>query len=113
MPAVHKGKCRGDAHAAEDADEQGLEFGLALCSAYGSVMRNRPHIIEPGRARLIRGFALSYRRMRADRPAPTIMTNSSHVGSDFKLHPWEHRVLSIREVSDLQQCRGSFHGLGQ
>jgi DNA (cytosine-5)-methyltransferase 1 len=40
--------------------------------------------------------------MEPDKPAPTVTTNSSHVGSDFKIHPWEHRVLSILEVSDLQ-----------
>ena len=32
----------------------------------------------------------------------TITTNTSHVGSDFKLHPWEHRVLSALECADLQ-----------
>ena len=40
--------------------------------------------------------------MRPDRPAYTITTNSSHIGSDFKIHPWENRVLSILECADLQ-----------
>lgn len=40
--------------------------------------------------------------MRSDRPAATITTNSSHVGSDWKIHPYENRVLSARECADLQ-----------
>jgi DNA (cytosine-5)-methyltransferase 1 len=40
--------------------------------------------------------------MSPDKPAPTVMTNSSHLGSDYKIHPWENRVLSIRECADLQ-----------
>ena len=39
--------------------------------------------------------------MHPDRPASTVTTNSSHVGSDIKIHPWEHRVMSIRECADL------------
>lgn len=35
-------------------------------------------------------------------------TNSSHVGSDIKIHPWEHRVLSILECADLQTVPRSF-----
>ena len=40
--------------------------------------------------------------MRPNEPARTITTASSHVGSDYKIHPWENRVLSIRECADLQ-----------
>jgi DNA (cytosine-5)-methyltransferase 1 len=40
--------------------------------------------------------------MAPDEPAPTVTTNSSHIGSDNKIHPWEHRVLSILESADLQ-----------
>ena len=40
--------------------------------------------------------------MSPGRPAYTITTNSSHIGSDFKIHPWENRVLSILECADLQ-----------
>ena len=40
--------------------------------------------------------------MSPGRPAYTITTSSSHIGSDFKIHPWENRVLSIQECADLQ-----------
>jgi DNA (cytosine-5)-methyltransferase 1 len=79
-----------------------VPVGLARCAICGLPLWNRP-IVGTGRhARLIKGFASSYRRMRPDRPAATITTNSSHIGSDFKIHPSEHRVLSILECADLQ-----------
>ena len=79
-----------------------VEQGLVSCPSCGNVMRNRPYVEKNGRPALIRGFRSSYRRMNPSRPAYTITTNSSHVGSDFKIHPWENRVLSILECADLQ-----------
>ena len=81
---------------------QPVEVDLILCSSCGAVMRNRPYVERDGQPALIKGFHSSYRRMAPDRPAYTVTTNSSHVGSDFKIHPWENRVLSIRECADLQ-----------
>lgn len=75
----------------------------AICSYCGAIMHNRPYVVEEdGSARLIKGRHSSYRRMRPEQPARTITTGSSHVGSDYKIHPWENRVLSIRECADLQ-----------
>ena len=67
-----------------------------------TAMKNRPIVIGKKGPRLIKGFKSSYRRMRSDEPASTVTTNSSHVGSDNKIHPWENRVLSILECADLQ-----------
>ena len=75
---------------------------LILCPSCEAVMRNRPYVERNGQPALIKGFHSSYRRMRPERPAYTITTNSSHIGSDFKIHPWENRVLSILECADLQ-----------
>jgi DNA (cytosine-5)-methyltransferase 1 len=80
----------------------GVPAGLATCPKCRKPLFNRPIVVANGRARLVKGFKSSYRRMHADRPAATITTNSSHVGSDNKIHPWEHRVLSILECADLQ-----------
>ncbi len=74
----------------------------ASCVVCDQPMTNRPIVIEEAGPRLIKGFASSYRRMSSDAPAPTVTTNSSHVGSDNKIHPWEDRVLSILECADLQ-----------
>ena len=79
-----------------------VEEGMILCPDCGGVMRNRPYVERDGHPSLINGFYSSYRRMNPNRPAYTITTNSSHVGSDFKIHPWENRVLSILECGDLQ-----------
>ena len=81
---------------------QDVERGLASCPACGNVMRNRPYVERDGQPSLVKGFRSSYRRMSPSRPAYTITTSSSHVGSDFKIHPWENRVLSILECADLQ-----------
>lgn len=75
---------------------------LAVCPKCGEVLFNRPIVRVNGHARLIKGFKSSYRRMHASRPAYTVTTNSSHVGSDNKIHPWEHRVMSALECADLQ-----------
>ncbi len=82
--------------------EQQVAADLILCPSCGEVMRNRPYVKRNGHTALIKGFDSSYRRMRPERPSYTITTNSSHIGSDFKIHPWENRVLSILECADLQ-----------
>lgn len=77
--------------------------GLARCDRCGKPMKNRPVVLaRNGRYRLIRGFKTSYRRIKPDRPFSAITTASSHLGSDFKIHPFQNRVLSTREVADLQ-----------
>ena len=81
---------------------QEVGVDLVVCPDCGGVMRNRPYVERDGRPSLIKGFKSSYRRMSPVRPAYTITTNSSHIGSDFKIHPWENRVLSILECADLQ-----------
>jgi DNA (cytosine-5)-methyltransferase 1 len=79
-----------------------VPLGLVRCNKCAGLMRNRPYVFIRRKPRLISGFKSSYRRMDPDKPAATITTNSSHVGSDFKIHPWEHRVFSILECADVQ-----------
>ena len=93
--AYHNDKC-------PSCGRQGVDAGLIVCPYCSGVMCNRPYVERDGQPFLIRGFKSSYRRMSAERPAYTITTNSSHIGSDFKIHPWENRVLSILECADLQ-----------
>ena len=83
-------------------EDTGIPLGSVTCVNCGGLMRNRPYVKDGETFRLIKGFRSSYRRMLPDEPAPTITTATSHVGSDFKIHPWENRVLSILECSDLQ-----------
>ena len=50
------------------------------------------------RRRIMRGYTSAYRRMRYDEPASTLTRNLSYACSDRKLHPTQHRVLSLAEA---------------
>lgn len=104
----HSGRSAYDNDRCPDCRVTGVEVGLVKCPACGGVMRNRPFVMRDGSPSLIKGFKSSYRRMKSDRPAYTITTNTSHVGSDFKIHPWENRVLSPLECADIQTIPRSF-----
>ena len=52
--------------------------------------------------RLMRGFTSAYKRMRWDLPASAMTRNLSYACSDQKLHPTQHRVLSLLEAMMLQ-----------
>lgn len=58
----------------------------------------RPWVVENGEHRLMAGFTSAYKRMRGDLPASALTRNLSYACSDQKLHPREHRVLSIHEA---------------
>lgn len=98
----HSGRSAYDNDTCPNCNRRVAASDRAKCSRCGGVLWNRPIVRGRGRPRLIKGFLSSYRRMRSDRPASTITTNSSHVGSDWKIHPYENRVLSARECADLQ-----------
>ena len=98
----HSGRSAYESEACPSCRFSPVPPGAATCPACRKPMHNRPIVTGDGEPRLIKGFASSYRRMRSGAPAPTVTTNSSHVGSDNKIHPWEPRVLSILEAADLQ-----------
>ena len=107
IPA-HSGKSAYDNDTCPNCARKVAPSDKANCSHCGGVLWNRPIVRESDGPRLIKGFVSSYRRMRSDRPAATITTNSSHVGSDWKIHPYENRVLSARECADLQTVPRSY-----
>ena len=85
-----------------------LQRDLACCPTCGAQLL-RPRVVEDGRARLVRGFRRSsYRRLSPDRPAATITTASSRIGSDRTIHPYENRVLSPLECQKLQTLPADF-----
>lgn len=61
----------------------------------------RPTVEENGEIRLMKGFTSAYKRMRGDLPASAITTNLSYVMSDQKIHPTQHRALSLYEAMKL------------
>jgi DNA (cytosine-5)-methyltransferase 1 len=72
------------------------------CAACGKLLP-RPYTDLPGGGRrLMRGFTSAYKRMAADLPAPTLTRNLSYACSDHKIHPTQHRVLSLAEAMFLQ-----------
>ena len=82
----------------------------AVCDSCGAPLL-RPIVLDKstGSHRLIKGFrSTSYTRMRPDEPASTVTTASGHIGSDKTLHPWQNRVLSMRECAVLQTLPMSF-----
>ncbi|MCY4521233.1 MAG: DNA cytosine methyltransferase [Caldilineaceae bacterium] len=85
-----------------------LPRDLACCPTC-NVRLQRPHVIEDGQARLVKGFRRSsYRRLSPDRPAATITTGSNRIGSDRTIHPFENRVLSPLECQKLQTLPEDF-----
>ena len=95
-------ECPSCNHSEEDED-------AAVCSSCGATLLRPVVKTRNGRLRLIRGFrSSSYRRMMPDRAASTVTTASGHVGSDMTIHPWENRLLSVLECSDLQTIPRSF-----
>jgi DNA (cytosine-5)-methyltransferase 1 len=98
----HSGRSAYENERCPDCGHSPVPAGLVRCNKCACVMRNRPYVFVNRKPRLISGFKSSYRRMNPKRPAATITTNSSHVGSDFKIHPFENRVLSILECADIQ-----------
>lgn len=63
----------------------------------------RPSVIDgdSGEPRIMKGFTSAYKRMRGDLPASAITTNLSYVCSDQKVHPSQHRALSLYEAMML------------
>ncbi len=58
----------------------------------------RPFTEKNGKKKIMNGFTSAYKRMDWDKPASTITRNFAYVMSDNKIHPDQHRALSIREA---------------
>ena len=105
----YSGKSAYENAECEKCGRKDLPSRIARCGRCHAVVRGRPRIYDaPGRVRLIKGQHTSYRRMSSDLPVPTITTNNSRYGGDTKIHPWQNRVLSVREVLDHQTVPRDF-----
>jgi DNA (cytosine-5)-methyltransferase 1 len=58
----------------------------------------RPWVKSDTTVRLMSGFTSAYKRMRGDLPASALTSNLSYACSDQKIHPRQHRVLSLKEA---------------
>lgn len=61
----------------------------------------RPHTATKDGLRIMKGFTSAYKRMRWDMPSSTLTTNLQYPSSDHKIHPDQHRVLSLYEAFKL------------
>lgn len=108
-------KCRfqgNPTHRAEHNDEginQAKKDTPVRCEKCDQLLP-RPWVIENNEHRIMSGFTSAYKRMSADLPASALTSNLSYACSDQKIHPTEHRVLSLYEafilhtISDFSFC---------
>ena len=67
------------------------------CQKCGALLP-RPWVVTNGEYRLMSGFTSAYKRMDGNQPASALTCNLSYACSDHKLHPTQHRVLSLYEA---------------
>jgi DNA (cytosine-5)-methyltransferase 1 len=71
------------------------------CEKCGVILPRPYTIKKDGTKRIMAGFTSAYKRMSWSKPSPTLTTNLSYPSSDHKLHPDQHRVLSLYEAFRL------------
>ena len=67
----------------------------------------------PAELRPKSSYGSAYRRLQADAQALTLTTFLFHPGSGMFTHPYENRVLTIREAARLQSFQDSFQFRGR
>ena len=68
------------------------------CQKCNSLLPRPTSEDSDGSLRLMSGFTSAYRRMKWDEPSSTLTRNLSYACSDKKLHPDQHRVISLHEA---------------
>jgi DNA (cytosine-5)-methyltransferase 1 len=84
------------AHNEEGINRASQETPL-YCIDCGEILP-RPWVKNGADIRLMKGFTSAYKRMNWDLPSSTLTRNLSYACSDNKLHPDQHRVLSLYEA---------------
>lgn len=67
------------------------------CAKCGALLP-RPNVRNGDEFVLMKGYTSAYKRMSFDKPASALTRNLSYACSDNKLHPTQHRVLSLFEA---------------
>jgi DNA (cytosine-5)-methyltransferase 1 len=79
-----------------------------------SALLPRPWVYRQGSYSLMSGFTSAYKRMAWDLPASTLTSNLQYACSDHKLHPEQHRVLSLYEAFIIHTLdKYTFHWEGE
>ena len=80
-----------------DGINQASKSTPVRCRSCNALLQ-RPWTIKDGEHHIMSGFTSAYKRMRGDLPASALTRNLSYACSDQKLHPTQHRVLSLHEA---------------
>jgi len=91
-----KNPTHGSKHNSEGINQANRDTPLN-CLKCGELLP-RPWVKDGDEYRLMSGFTSAYKRMRGNLPASALTRNLSYACSDQKLHPREHRVLSLHEA---------------
>lgn len=91
-----KNPTHGAKHNSDGINQANRDTPLT-CLQCGELLP-RPWVKDGKEYRLMSGFTSAYKRMRGDMPASALTRNLSYACSDQKLHPREHRVLSLHEA---------------
>lgn len=97
MKHTSEGQTAFDNVDCPNCDKKELDLKKVYCQDCQTILP-RPILFKNDQPRVIKAFKTSYRRMRSDRPANALTTNSGVISSDVKGHPTENRVLSLREI---------------
>lgn len=91
------GNTRHSARRSRDGINRASTETPLHCARCGALLP-RPWVREGDGHRLMKGYTSAYRRMRGDLPANALTRNLSYACSDSKIHPEQHRVLSLHEA---------------
>lgn len=91
-----KNPTHGSKHNSDGINQANRDTPLN-CLKCGELLP-RPWVKDGTEYRLMSGFTSAYKRMRGNLPASALTRNLSYACSDQKLHPREHRVLSLHEA---------------
>ena len=91
-----KNPTHGSKHNSEGINQANRDTPIN-CLKCGKLLP-RPWVEDANGYRLMSGFTSAYKRMRGDLPSSALTRNLSYACSDQKLHPREHRVLSLYEA---------------
>lgn len=91
-----KNPIHGASHNHEGINQSNKNTPI-YCQKCGELLP-RPWVKCGNEYRLMSGFTSAYKRMRSDLPAAALTRNFSYACSDQKIHPYEHRVLSLYEA---------------
>ena len=104
---MRRGSQQVEDHVARDLKSRQLERVMHLEPGMGQGVETLPDHLKPKS-----GYSGAYARLRPDEPARTITRWVFHPGSGRFYHPYDYRVITIREAARLQSFPDRYHFSG-